>query len=153
MHCLKSREINGRADRRAKQLSRVTCISENMTCWGAWRTTYRHKAKVIILIDKSPEGERRTTSKPFTILLKKLSQRKRKRIFSQVNIWNCFKVNTGNTTERRGAVQMGFSERVDTIAIILNWTEPSPSVNLSLQSFECVRKCNYDFRKQSTAET
>ena len=34
--------------------------------------------------------------------------------------WNCFKGNTGETSERWGGVHMGFSECIDTI---LNWTE------------------------------
>ena len=28
--------------------------------------------------------------------------------------WNCFKGNTGETSERRGKTYMGFSERMDT---------------------------------------
>ena len=34
--------------------------------------------------------------------------------------WNCFKGNTGETSERQGGVHVGFTERID---IVLNWPD------------------------------
>ena len=109
------RKTSEQIDWRAKQPSQVACFSEDLKCWEAWDSTYRHKAKDITPLvawrrealkeeapddipwkeERAPSSVRRTL-KPF--------QRQR---------W-------GNFWERRGEAHMGFSKRIDTI---LNWIE------------------------------
>ena len=42
---LEWREITEQTDCQAKQPSQVACISEDLTCWGAWDATCWHKAE------------------------------------------------------------------------------------------------------------
>ena len=63
-------------------------------------------------------GERHETRKHLIIFLK----RTRKGHHQSFEHWNCFKGNTGETSERQGEAHIDFSEHTDTI---LNRTELS----------------------------
>ena len=43
-----------------------------------------------------------------------IQRTREKAIVNQTNIWNCFKINIGKTSERRRGAHMGFPERLDT---------------------------------------
>ena len=88
-------ETTEQTDWRAKQPSRVACISEDLKCWEPWNTTCGHHT-----IDR-------------------LEERGVERGFLDEH-WNRFKSNVAETSERRDGAHMGFFERINTI---LNWTE------------------------------
>ena len=114
------REMTEQTDWRAKQPSQVACFSEDLKCWGAHDTTCGHKGKAKD-IRPSITWRRETREKEVQDVLLK---RTREEHHQSDKHWNCFKGNTGETSQRRGGthilyINIGFSEHID----IPSWTE------------------------------
>ena len=91
---------NGWADTLEGNGTLTSSLLLGAKCWGAWDTTWGHKAK-----DTTPFLTWRREvcyEEVLMICLKKMRE-------GHCNLY-CFKGNTGKASERQGAAQMGFSE-------------------------------------------
>ena len=105
-------------DWQAKQPSQVTCISEDLMCWGSWDTTCGHKAKDItpLIAWRRETYLKRKCSEIFLE-----TERMRNGHRQSGQHWNCFKGNTGETPET-GWSAYGLSQ-AHRYHLELNWTE------------------------------
>ena len=115
------REMTEQIDWRAKQPSQVACFSEGLKCWGAWDTTYGHKAKDITplitwrreaMIEEALDDLLRKDERGTSSIRRTLKPFQRQR---WGNFW-----------------EMGWSEygffRALTYHLELNWTQPNWTV-------------------------
>ena len=109
---------NDRVDREtAWQLLQAACLSKELKCWGAWDTTYGHKAKNI----RPPIAWSKRGVEKASARRSPLKGRERAIVMQSDEHCNCFNGNAGETPERRGGALVGLAMHVDTI---LNWTGP-----------------------------
>ena len=96
---------NDPADRLAGKAAniQVACISEDLTCWGAWDTSCRRKAK-----DTMPSTDRKREAYEEETL-DKLPWQDTNKLKGRSSIQG----DIGGTSERQGGAHMGVSERID----------------------------------------
>ena len=110
---LQWKKLTEQIDWLAEQPSQMHCVFEDMKCWGAWDSAFRHKAKEITTSTAWRRGTERGSARRSSL------KGRERTIVNKTNIGTVSKATFGKRL-RDGVERIWVFERIDAI---LDWTE------------------------------